>query len=143
MRLRSHRIFLFTLLFCPCIKAQDVHVHVSPTSTGTTASTDDFPTIQMALDRGPDVGPRGRLYLHIAPSTYRERVWVSPSRARTTLLGTRPYSRVVFVDTELPASLSPEGWSPWRRGEEPRNTFYAERQFGAGRVLNRAWPGRH
>ncbi len=281
MRLRSTRIFLFTLLFCPCLKAQDVHVHVSPTSTGTTASTDDFPTIQMALDHAPDVGPRGRLYLHIAPGTYRERVWVSPLRARTTLLGTgsdpsevvitaaqnaktsqstffsetvevnadgfqadnitfentagntgqavaiavhsdraifircrflgdqdtllanfvrqyyvdsyirggvdfifgnaaavfekseihiirpgyltaqsrtqptqatgfvfqssrvtaddfdgkafylgrpwRLYSRVVFLDTELPASLSPEGWSPWKRGDEPRKTFYAER----------------
>ncbi|ADV83486.1 pectinesterase family protein [Terriglobus saanensis] len=281
MLLRSYMMVLFTLLSCSLLEAQDVHIHVSPTSTGTTASTDDFPTIQMALDHAPDVGPRGRLYLHIAPGTYRERVWVSPLRARTTLLGTgsdpsqvvitaaqnaktsqstffsetvevngdgfqadnitfentagnngqavaiavhsdraifkrcrflgdqdtllanfgrqyyvdsyiqggvdfifgnaaavfekseihiarpgyltaqsrtqpwqatgfvfqhsrvtaddfgdkvfylgrpwRLYSRVVFLDTELPASLSPEGWSPWKHGDEPRDTFYAER----------------
>jgi pectinesterase len=287
MRRRIDTIVMLVLLFGFSLRAQDVHVHVSPTSTGTTASTDDFPTIQMALDHAPDVGPRGRLYVHIAPGTYRERVWVSPLRARTTLLGTgtdpsqvvitaaqnarssqgtffsetvevngddfqadnvtfgnmagntgqavaiavhsdraifkrcrflgdqdtlfanfgrqyyldsyirggvdfifgnaaavfdkseihilrpgyltaqsrtqptqetgfvfqhsrvtaddfgdrpfylgrpwRAYSRVVFLDTDLPASLSPEGWSAWKRGDDPGNTYYGERNSsGAG-----------
>ncbi len=67
--------------------AQDIHVRVSPDSKGTTSSTDDFPTVQMAMDHAPEPGPNGRLYLHIAPGTYRERVWISRLRPRTTLLG--------------------------------------------------------
>jgi pectinesterase len=67
---------------------QDVHVHVSPESTGTTASRDDFPTIQMAMDHAPEPGPGGRLYLHIAPGIYHERVFVTQNRPRTTFLGT-------------------------------------------------------
>jgi pectinesterase len=69
-------------------QGQDVHVHVSPESTGTTASRDDFPTIQMAMDHAPEPGPGGRLYLHIAPGIYHERVFVTQNRPRTTFLGT-------------------------------------------------------
>jgi pectinesterase len=68
--------------------AQDVHVHVSPNSTGTTASRDDFPSIQMALDHAPEPGPTGRFFLHIAPGIYRERVVVTQNRPRTVFLGT-------------------------------------------------------
>jgi pectinesterase len=68
-------------------RGQDVHVHVSPESTGTTASRDDFPTIQMAMDHAPEPGPGGRLYLHIAPGIYHERVFVTQNRPRTTFLG--------------------------------------------------------
>lgn len=71
-----------------CAAGQDVHVQVSSTSKGNTSSKTDFPTIQMAMDHAPDPGPGGRLYLHIAPGTYRERVWISPLRPRTTFLGT-------------------------------------------------------
>ena len=70
------------------LRAQDVNVTVSPGSEGTTASTDDFPTVQMALDHAPEPGPGGRLVLHIAPGVYPERVYVSPLRPRVTLLGT-------------------------------------------------------
>lgn len=63
-------------------------MQVSPGSKGTTSSKDDFPTIQMAMDHAPEPGPGGRLYLHIAPGIYHERVYVSPLRPRTTLLGT-------------------------------------------------------
>ncbi len=68
--------------------AQDVHVHVSPDSKGNTASKDDFPTIQMALDHAPEPGPGGRLYLEIAPGVYHERVMVTQNRPRTTFIGT-------------------------------------------------------
>ncbi len=67
--------------------AQDVHVRVSPDSTGTTASSNDYPTIQMALDHAPQPGQGGRLYLHIAPGIYHERVIVTQNRPRTTMLG--------------------------------------------------------
>jgi pectinesterase len=39
----------------------------------------------------------------------------------------RAYSRVVFLDSELPASLSPQGWTAWRKGEDLASAFYAER----------------
>ena len=68
--------------------AQDVHVRVSPNSTGTKASVDDFPTIQMALDHAPEPGAGGRLYLEIAPGVYHERIMVTQNRPRTTFHGT-------------------------------------------------------
>jgi pectinesterase len=43
----------------------------------------------------------------------------------------RQYSRVIFLDTELPANLDPAGWQDW--GQDPRNTSYAEyRSTGPG-----------
>ena len=68
-------------------EAQDVHVRVSPESKGTTASGNDYPTIQMALDHAPQPGPGGRLYLEIAPGIYHERVMVTENRPRTTFEG--------------------------------------------------------
>ena len=80
------------------LRAQDVHVKVSPDSKGGVTSKTDFPTIQMAMDHAPDPGPGGKLFLHIAPGTYRERVWVSPLRARTVFLGEgRDPAQVVIV----------------------------------------------
>jgi pectinesterase len=38
----------------------------------------------------------------------------------------RPFARVIVMNTSLPAELSPQGWSPWRAGETPTQTFYAE-----------------
>ena len=39
----------------------------------------------------------------------------------------RPYSRVVVMNTELPADLSPEGWSVWTpKDAYPPKAFYAE-----------------
>ncbi len=64
----------------------------------------------------------------------------SHSRITTDDLGGRPFflgrpwrsfSRVVFLNTEMPENLSPQGWSTWGHdtpnAEEPRDTFYAER----------------
>jgi pectinesterase len=79
-------VVLALLWMCVAVSsAQDVHVQVAP---GTKADSTHFPTIQMALDHAPLPGAGGRLYLHIAPGEYRERVWVSRRLARTTLLGT-------------------------------------------------------
>jgi pectinesterase len=38
----------------------------------------------------------------------------------------RPYSRVVVMNTELPATLNPEGWSVWHKGDPTPGAFYAE-----------------
>jgi pectinesterase len=38
----------------------------------------------------------------------------------------RPFARVIVMNTFLPAELAPQGWSPWKAGETPTQTFYAE-----------------
>jgi len=38
----------------------------------------------------------------------------------------RPYSRVVYIHTELPASVIPEGWSRWGNTAGTPQAFYAE-----------------
>jgi len=63
---------------------------------------------------------------------------------KTTSLGRpwRPYSRVVFLNTELTADVVPAGWSAWNHRTDSEKTFYAEYQSrGPGaRVADRvAW----
>jgi pectinesterase len=38
----------------------------------------------------------------------------------------RPYSRVVYIDTELPADLTPQGWNAWGKTPGEPQAFYAE-----------------
>ncbi len=38
----------------------------------------------------------------------------------------RPYSRVVYIDTWLPADVLPQGWSLWGRNSEEPRAYYAE-----------------
>ncbi|MGB6745734.1 MAG: pectinesterase family protein [Terracidiphilus sp.] len=38
----------------------------------------------------------------------------------------RPYSRVVYINTELPADVIPEGWSTWGRMSADLHAYYAE-----------------
>ena len=38
----------------------------------------------------------------------------------------RPYSRVVYIDTELPANVIPGGWSAWGRTPGTPQAYYAE-----------------
>ena len=78
------------------VAAQDVHVHVDPNGHGSTASTTDYTTIQQALDHAPEA-PHGRVFIHIAPGTYRERINVTRNRPRVTLLGEgkRPEDTVI------------------------------------------------
>ena len=83
---RFRTLFFASLLAAP-LAAQDVHVQVSPQFPVSPDPTDKFPTIQMAMDHAVAPGPHGRLYVHILPGTYKERVWISPERTRTTLLG--------------------------------------------------------
>ncbi len=38
----------------------------------------------------------------------------------------RPYSRVVYIHTELPADIIPEGWNAWGRMSPDLHAYYAE-----------------
>ncbi|HEY8996738.1 MAG TPA: pectinesterase family protein [Edaphobacter sp.] len=38
----------------------------------------------------------------------------------------RPYSRVVYINTELPASLAAAGWDPWGKESNKQTAYYAE-----------------
>ncbi|HTF68637.1 MAG TPA: pectinesterase family protein [Edaphobacter sp.] len=38
----------------------------------------------------------------------------------------RPYSRVVYLHTELPATLAPQGWNNWGKVTNEQTTYYAE-----------------
>jgi pectinesterase len=54
---------------------------------------------------------------------------IEPGAARDTIsLGRpwRPFSRVVYIHTELPADVIPEGWNPWGRSGETPQAWYAE-----------------
>jgi pectinesterase len=77
---------LSLMLFAAHAAAQDVHVHVDPNGHGSIASTTDYTTIQQALDHAPEA-PHGRIFIHIAPGVYRERINVTRNRPRVTLLG--------------------------------------------------------
>jgi pectinesterase len=81
------RQFLLSLFFSALCHAQDVHVHVSPSNDPSSNSVTEFATVQRAMDHAPQPGPGGRLYVHIAPGTYSERVIVTANRPRTTFLG--------------------------------------------------------
>jgi pectinesterase len=77
--------------------AQDVHVKVDPKGGGGITSSDNFVTIQQALDHAPEA-PHGRIYISVAPGTYRERIHVTQNRPRVTLLGSgKDASEVVTV----------------------------------------------
>ena len=75
------------LVFSALCHAQDVHVHVSPSNDPSSNSATEFATVQRAMGHAPQPGPGGRLYVHIAPGTYSERVMVTANRPRTTFLG--------------------------------------------------------
>lgn len=54
---------------------------------------------------------------------------IDPAAPRDTIsLGRpwRPYARVVYIDTELPADVIPEGWNLWGRTGETPQAYYAE-----------------
>jgi pectinesterase len=53
----------------------------------------------------------------------------SSAAARNTIgLGRpwRPYSRVIYINTELPTDLNPAGWNNWNNPANEKNAYYAE-----------------
>ncbi len=61
---------------------------------------------------------------------------IEPGAARNTIsLGRpwRPFSRVVYINTELPANVIPQGWNLWGRDAETPQAYYAEyKSTGSG-----------
>ena len=56
----------------------------------------------------------------------------------------RVYSRVVVMNTELPADLNPEGWSIWNKNDPTPEAFYAEyNNSGPGSQLKQRAPWSH
>ena len=54
---------------------------------------------------------------------------IEPGAQRDTIsLGRpwRPFSLVVYINTELPANVIPQGWNLWGRAGEARQAYYAE-----------------
>ena len=53
---------------------------------------------------------------------------LDPDAHKTIYLGRpwRPYARVVFLHTELPAELNPAGWSKWKPTDPTPTAYYAE-----------------
>jgi pectinesterase len=95
---------LITLLAGTAL-AQDVHVHVAPGNKNAADNTSSFATIQFAMDHAPQPGPGGRLFVHIAPGNYAERVMVTENRPRTTFLGDpQDPSQVVITASQNAAS---------------------------------------
>ena len=68
----------------PVPQDPDVHVDVRPDVKTGIESTTQYPTIQMAMDHAPDAGT-GRVFVHIYPGVYHERVIVTQNRPRMTL----------------------------------------------------------
>ena len=56
----------------------------------------------------------------------------------------RPYSRVVYLHTELPDSVAPQGWNNWGKPANEQTAFYAERDnTGPGAATSQRVPWSH
>ena len=70
---------------------------------------------------------------------------IEPGAPRDTIsLGRpwRPFSRVVYINTELPANVIPRGWNAWGRSGETPQAYYAEFKStgpGANPAARIAW----
>ena len=102
------RLLFAALLLATLGHAQDVHIRVSPdVKTGIEATT-EFPTIQMAMDHHPFAGKGsdgkpGRVFIEIAPGTYRERVIITQNHTNITLIGTGKTPADVVITNSLNA----------------------------------------
>lgn len=83
----------------------DVHVDVRPDVKTGIESTTEYPTIQMAMDHAPDAGT-GRVFVHIYPGTYHERVIVTQNRPRMTWIGMGSTPSEVVISNALNAKTA-------------------------------------
>jgi pectinesterase len=111
----SRRKFSLVVLLIACVPAaaQDVHIDVAPNLKNDATHPLQFPTIQMALDHAPESTGPGRLYVHIAPGVYPDRIYVSQLRPRTTLLGTGKLPSEVVITSA-------------QNGKTSQSTFFSE-----------------
>jgi pectinesterase len=102
---------LLSLLFATVVvtfpaHAQDVHIRVDPSAPHANPGDENqsvFPAIQNALDHHPWPGPGGRVYIEIAPGTYRERVIITQNHPNITLIGTGKSPEDVVITNSLNA----------------------------------------
>jgi pectinesterase len=53
----------------------------------------------------------------------------------------RSHAKTVFIRTEMPAAIAPEGWHNWGNAENEKTTYYAEyRNTGAGAGISKRVP---
>ncbi len=90
------RLLCLFLLVAPLV-AQDVRVRVSPAVTTGINGTNEFPTIQNALDHHPFAPAGYRVVIAIEPGVYHERINVTQNHQNVTLLGmgARPEDTVI------------------------------------------------
>ncbi|WP_263378715.1 pectinesterase family protein [Granulicella paludicola] len=101
------RLFLLPLALCATSAlAQDVHVKVDPNGGGSIASTDNFPTIQNALDHHPFAPPGYRVVISIAPGVYHERIVVTQNHSDITLIGLGRSPEDVVITNSLNAKTA-------------------------------------
>ncbi len=89
--------------------AQDVHIRVDPSAPHANPGNEDrtiFPTIQNALDHHPWPGPGGRVFIEIAPGTYKERVIITQNHPNITLLGMGKSPEDVVITNSLNAKTA-------------------------------------
>lgn len=91
------------MLVQPLVRAQDVHVHVSPDVKTGIEGTTEFPTIQMAMDHHPFASGKGRVFIEIAPGVYHERVIVTQNHTNITLVGMGKSPADVVITNSLNA----------------------------------------
>ena len=68
------------------------------------------------------------------------------SARATTGLGRpwRPYSRVIYINTEFPTDLNPAGWNNWNNPANEKTAYYAEsNNTGPGASLSTRAPWSH
>lgn len=102
------QLVLAAFLISSVSYAQDVHVRVSPDVKTGVEATNEFPTIQMAMDHHPWPSPHpdgspGRVYIEIAPGTYHERVIVTQNHPNITLIGMGKSPSDVVITNSLNA----------------------------------------
>lgn len=85
------------------VRAQDVNVRVSPDVKTGIEGTTAFPTIQMALDHHPFPGPHGRVFIHIVPGVYHERLNITQNHPNITLVGMGKGPEDVVITNSLNA----------------------------------------
>ena len=100
--IRMRRFLLLAALAASAQSQKDVHVDVRPDITTGVESTTQYPTIQMAMDHAPDAGA-GRVFVHIYPGIYHERVIVTQNRPRMTLIGMGSTPPAVVITNSLNA----------------------------------------
>jgi pectinesterase len=108
---------LLATIFLPILAhAQDVHIRVDPSAPHANPGDENltvFPTIQNAMDHHPFAGPApgkdgrpARVYIEIAPGTYRERVIITQNHTNITLLGMGKSPEDVVITNSLNAKTA-------------------------------------